>query len=205
MAYSTLERVLAIIAIVPAAATLYFFGFWSRFEFFRRHIVLAFTWMLGTIGGFTILVVLFRAPLLALAVETPPLIAALGWIVIAVACLFGTIADRQIGFRVRAFMPFFEDHGRIELQTSGAYGIVRHPIYASGLWFQTGALLVTGSLAVLLAIMVFGLGALWFTRQEEQRLITLLDDPTQYDRYRQRVRALLPWPRAHADRPSSSI
>jgi len=33
---------------------------------------------------------------------------------------------------------------------------------------------------------------LWFTRQEEARLVALLDDPTEYDRYRARVPALLP-------------
>jgi protein-S-isoprenylcysteine O-methyltransferase Ste14 len=72
---------------------------------------------------------------------------------------------------------------------------VRHPIYASGIYFQLGVLLVTGYFAVATALVVLFLGALWFTHQEELRLRALLDDPAQYDRYRARVRALIPWPR----------
>ena len=45
--------------------------------------------------------------------------------------VLGFAADRQIGIRVRLFTPFFDRHGRIELKTTGAYGIVRHPIYAA--------------------------------------------------------------------------
>jgi len=56
--------------------------------------------------------------------------------------VFGTVADRQIG--LRSFMPFLDDDGRIQLKTTGAYGVVRHPIYASGIGFQLGVLLVTG-------------------------------------------------------------
>jgi protein-S-isoprenylcysteine O-methyltransferase Ste14 len=39
---------------------------------------------------------------------------------------------------------------------------------------------------------VFWLGALWFTRQEERRLVELLADPTAYDGYRARVGRLFP-------------
>jgi protein-S-isoprenylcysteine O-methyltransferase Ste14 len=39
---------------------------------------------------------------------------------------------------------------------------------------------------------VLAAGALWFTRQEERRLVALLDDPAAYERYRRRVPALLP-------------
>lgn len=187
--------VLAIIAIAPASVPLYFAVFWSRFEFFRRHPALAYAFMLGVLGGGIAAAIVFREPLLAASVEMPVAIRILGWLVIAAAMVFGTIADRQIGFRVRAFVPFFEANGRIDLVTTGAYGVVRHPIYASGIWFQLGTALVTGSAAVAIACAVFTLGALWFTRQEEKRLVTLLADPTAYDRYRARVPALFPRPR----------
>jgi protein-S-isoprenylcysteine O-methyltransferase Ste14 len=120
----------------------------------------------------------------------------------AVATVFGTIADRQIGLRVRSFMPLFDEHGRIELKTTGAYSVVRHPIYAAGSGFQLGIFLVTGYPAVFVAWVVFTLGALWFTRQEEGRLMGLLDDPSEYDRYRQRVPALFPRIRPPRPRPS---
>jgi protein-S-isoprenylcysteine O-methyltransferase Ste14 len=118
--------------------------------------------------------------------------AALGWVIVVAASAVGTVADRQIGFRVRSFTPFFEEHGRLELRTSGAYGLVRHPIYAAAIAFQLGIFLVTGYPVVAVACVVLALGAQWFTRQEEARLVALLDDPTQYERYRERVPALLP-------------
>jgi protein-S-isoprenylcysteine O-methyltransferase Ste14 len=184
--------VLAILAIAPASVPLYFWLFWSKFDFFRRHPALAYTLMLGVLGGGIAAAIVLREPLLSVGVAMPVAVRVLGWIVIAAAMLFGTIADRQIGFRVRAFVPFFEDGGRIELVTSGAYRVVRHPIYASGLWFQVGVALVTGYAAVAIACLIFTLGALWFTRQEERRLVTLLADPTEYDRYRAKVPALFP-------------
>jgi protein-S-isoprenylcysteine O-methyltransferase Ste14 len=52
--------------------------------------------------------------------------------------------------------------------------------------------LVTGELAIAAACAVLTLGALWFTRQEERRLVPLLEDPAEYERYRARVGALLP-------------
>jgi protein-S-isoprenylcysteine O-methyltransferase Ste14 len=144
------------------------------------------------IGGLGAVAYAWRDDLLAIAIDTPVPVKAIGWIVVATAIVFGTIADRQIGFRVRSFAPFFDAGAKIRLQTTGAYGVVRHPIYASGIYFQIGALLVTGALAVAVALVVFTLGALWFTRQEERRLVELLDDPADYDRYRARVPALFP-------------
>ena len=121
-----------------------------------------------------------------------------GWVLIAAATIFGWIADRQIGMRIRSFAPFFDEHGRIRLRTTGAYGIVRHPIYAAGRVFQFGAFLVTGYPSVLVAWAIFGFGAIWFTRQEEQRLMELLDDPLEYERYRDRVPALFFLPRVRS-------
>jgi protein-S-isoprenylcysteine O-methyltransferase Ste14 len=192
MTYRDVVTVVAIIAIVPVAAVPYFYLFWSRFDMWRRHPVAAFAMIASIIGGVSALVIAYRGPLLSFTVEPPAAVATLGWIVIAAATVFGTVADRQIGFYVRAFLPFFAKRGRIELRTSGAYGVVRHPIYASGIWFQLGAVLVTGSVAVAVACVVFALGARWFTRREERELVTLLRDPSQYERYRERVPALFP-------------
>lgn len=184
-------KVLAAIAMLPAGATFYFFVFWTWFDFWRRHPALALTMMLGTFAALAIAIgvsdIAFRY---AVAMPQPARVA--GWLVIAIVTVFGTIADRQIGLRVRTFMPFFEEQGRIELKTTGAYAVVRHPIYASGIGFQLGAFLVTGYLAILVSCLVFTLGALWFTRQEERRLAKLLDDPAEYERYRARVGALVP-------------
>ena len=188
-------RTLAAIATVPMAATLYFGVFWTWFAFWRRHPVLTYTLMLGTLGGVVVIVYAYRADLLAPTFEPHVAVRIVGWIILALAMLLACIADRQLGFRVRSFAPFFDDDAKITLRATGSYAVVRHPIYASGIYFQIGVFLVTGVAAVAMSCVMFGLGALWFTRQEERRLRERLVDPTAYDRYRARVPALLPWPR----------
>jgi protein-S-isoprenylcysteine O-methyltransferase Ste14 len=190
--------VLAILAIAPASATPWFALFWLGFGFWRRHLGLAFLALVAVIGGFTTAVVLLRAPLLEPVIAMPPGVPVLGWAIVAASFLLSLVADRQLGLRVRSFFPYFEEGGRIDLVTTGAYGIVRHPIYAAGIYYQAGIFLVTGSLAVLAACALLTGGALWFTRREERALRTLLADPGAYDRYRARVPALLPWPRGRA-------
>ncbi len=199
-------KALALGAIIPAGAALWFVLFWNLFEFWRRHRALTYAAM----GTTVVSVVLAAHALEHLTWFGGPLVMpvwarTIGWALIAVSTVFGWIADRQIGVRVRSFAPFFDRLGRIELKTTGAYGVVRHPIYAAGRVFQFGVFLVTGYPSVLLAWAVFGFGAIWFTRQEERRLVTLLDDPASYDRYRARVPALFPFLRprmseAHAKR-----
>ncbi len=193
-------RALAITATVPAAATLYFFVFWSGFSFWRRHRIATYVLFLGTIGGFAAAAVTWRRPLFADATALPAWLAVIGWIVIAIVILFSLVADRQLGLHVRSFAPFFDDNETIELRTGGAYGVVRHPLYAGGSGYQIGVFLITGSVTVAIAWAVFTLGALWFTRQEERRLIERLRDPDAYRRYRARVPALLPWPRPRGPR-----
>jgi protein-S-isoprenylcysteine O-methyltransferase Ste14 len=188
-------RLLAALAIVPAGATFYFFVFWHWFDVWRRHRVLTYVMMLGTFAALGAGIYAFRGLVFAERVDFPVWIEAVGWALIAAASLLGFVADRQIGIRVRSFTPFFEASGRIQLKTTGAYGIVRHPIYAGGLGFQVGSFLVTGYLGVAVAWAVLALGAAWFTRREEERLAPLLDDPGAYQRYRDRVPALCPWPR----------
>jgi protein-S-isoprenylcysteine O-methyltransferase Ste14 len=183
---------LAILATFPAGATPYFYCFWRWFDFWRRHVVLTFALMLGMIGGLIAALVVLRARVFGPALDMPWPIQTIGWALIAITFVLAVVADRQLGIRVRSFMPFFEPGGRIELRTTGAYGVVRHPIYAAGIGYQIGAFLVTGYLAIAIAAVILALGARWFTRQEERRLIALLDDPAAYDRYRARTPALLP-------------
>jgi protein-S-isoprenylcysteine O-methyltransferase Ste14 len=190
-----LARAFALLAMLPAGATLYFFVFWRGFDFWRRHRVATYVMMFGTFFVLGVAAYLARQTVFAWRFHPTTAHLVLGWLILGESWALGLVADRQLGLRIRSFTPFFEENARIALRTTGAYAIVRHPIYASGIGFQLGALLVTGYLAILPAWIVFTLGAVWFTRQEERRLVTLLDDPTAYDRYRARVPALLPWPR----------
>jgi protein-S-isoprenylcysteine O-methyltransferase Ste14 len=193
----TLERALKLLAFLstlPAGATLHFFIFWRWFDTWRRHplgcsiyaIIFAIYFALGTA------LYVFRDVVFAYRVEMPEGAQIAGWVLIALSLVLGTVADRQLGIRVRAFLPFFEEGARIKLRTGGAYAIVRHPIYVSGIVWQIGAFLVTGTLAVLVSCAVFFVGALWFTRQEERRLAEIVDDPSAYEQYRSRVGRLFP-------------
>jgi len=193
-------RFLALSAVIPAGAPLYFFLFWRWFDYWRKRPLRTYALMFGTLIGFGAGAVELRRFVLAPRVAMPFWIQAAGWILMALALVLGFVADRQIGIRVRSFMPFFEEHGRIELETTCAYGVVRHPIYAAGIYYQLGAFLVTGYVAVAAACAVFALGAMWFTRQEERRLLPLLDDPAAYQRYRERVPALFPFIRPRPGR-----
>ena len=185
-------RLLAAIAIWPAVATPLFLVFWTLFSFWRRHVILWGATALAILAGYTAAEIAWRDELLAPAIDMSIALRILGGAVIAASFVLATVADRQIGLRVRSFMPYFETDGRIDLVTTGAYGVVRHPIYAGGIWFQLGAFLATGMLAIVPALAVLALGALWFTRQEERRLVALLADPAAYERYRARVPALIP-------------
>jgi protein-S-isoprenylcysteine O-methyltransferase Ste14 len=186
------EQSLALGAVIVATGTPWFFVFWTWFDFWRKHRVLTYSAMALTFGVVAAFVIGLHHLVLGARLHMPGAIRTIGWLLIGVSAVFGFVADRQIGVRVRSFLPFFDTHGHIELKTTGAYGVVRHPIYAAGCIFELGVFLATGYPSVLVACAIFGLGARWFSRQEEMRLMSLLDDPEEYVRYRQRVPALFP-------------
>jgi protein-S-isoprenylcysteine O-methyltransferase Ste14 len=198
MLYERFLRAMALFMIMRAAAPAYFFVFWRWFATWRTHRLPALLMMLGIFVGIGGAIVTLRHMLLATRLAPPVPVRVIGWALIVVATAIGTKADRQMGPQLRYFKPFFDPHGRIELKTNGAYAMVRHPIYTSWVVFQVGTFAATGYVAVIIACAVLTLGATWFTRQEEKRLVELLEDPTAYHRYRQRVPALFPrlWPTA---------
>lgn len=191
------QRGLALYAVLIAAAAVWFLIFWTCFDFWKKRRTLTYFALGATFISYGVALAVFRDWILAGKLDPPSIVVVIGWAVMVIATVLGTVADRQIGFRVRSFTPFFEKRGHLALKTDGAYGVVRHPIYASGSAFQLGAFLVTGYPTVLVAWVIFTFGAMWFTSKEEERLVALLADPTEYDRYRERVPALLPHPRRH--------
>jgi protein-S-isoprenylcysteine O-methyltransferase Ste14 len=174
-------------------APLWFLVFWHWFDFWRTRRTLTYSVWAALFIAVAAVVALTLDALFGPRFAPPPWSAVTGWALMAATTVFGAVADRQLGTRVRSFMPFFDEgHRHIRLRTSGAYAVVRHPIYAAGVWFALGMFLVTGYWVLLASLVVFTLSALWFTRQEERRLTALLEDPTEYDRYRARVGALFP-------------
>jgi protein-S-isoprenylcysteine O-methyltransferase Ste14 len=83
---------------------------------------------------------------------------------------------------------------RHELRTSGAYRIVRHPIYAGVAGLALGAMLVLG-FGVMVVVAAFTLAFIaWRVWREERMLVATFGD--QYRAYRRRVPALVPFVRA---------
>jgi protein-S-isoprenylcysteine O-methyltransferase Ste14 len=191
----SLGRALAFVAILILSGVLWFFTLWTWFDFWRRHRNLAYTVLALCFVLVGTLAVTLKRWSFGGRISMPAWMVAIGWTMMAAASVLAFVADRQIGFRVRSFLPFFEHHGHIDLKTTRAYAVVRHPIYTAAWVINLSIFLISGYPSSLFASVVFGLGAIWFTRREEARLMELLDDPSEYVRYRERVPALFPLPR----------
>lgn len=111
----------------------------------------------------------------------------IGVLMMAGGGLFGLAAVLRLGLNLTAFPKPIEGG---TLVTSGAYAIVRHPIYAGLILAAFGWALWNTSLVGL------GLGVILFlffdlkSRQEERWLIQAYPE---YRTYQQRVKKLIPW------------
>ena len=113
----------------------------------------------------------------------PPLLAALGWVLLAVGCGVQLLALASL--RGRAAMPLMTD----ALVEHGVYGHIRHPIYAGLLLEFAALLLVKPCRALALACVLGMLWALLQTRLEE---LDLLERMPAYREYLERVPRFLP-------------
>lgn len=193
MLYGRIRDALAFVSVWTTAGPIFFLVFWTWFDFWRERRAVTYSITGVILIASACLIVLLRAYTFGGRLDMPLGVVALGWVIIAAANALGFVADRQLGFWLRAFSPFFEAERHIKLRTTGAYGIVRHPIYVAGGLLQLGTFLLSGYPAVLAACVVWTLSAMWFTRREEEHIMAhLLDDPDEYVRYRLRVGALFP-------------
>ena len=81
----------------------------------------------------------------------------------------------------------YSDH---ELRSTGVFGIVRHPLYASLIWMGTGASLLYHNWASLIFLIVLFVPAMWYRARLEERLLS--ERLPQYEDYRQRVAMFIP-------------
>ncbi|MFO7695717.1 MAG: isoprenylcysteine carboxylmethyltransferase family protein [Anaerolineae bacterium] len=116
---------------------------------------------------------------LAVAVLRP-----VGWaLLMAGAALWGAaIVQLLTGF----------SQGR--LVTTGAYGVVRNPIYASAIWFLLpGTALATATWVYLVPALALYTGVMLFIGAEEQRMLAGYGE--EYREYTQRVHRIVPFRR----------
>lgn len=105
----------------------------------------------------------------------------------AAALLLGASGSRQL----RKFLtplPYPVDHN--QLVTSGAYALVRHPLYSSLLLAATGWTLFTMSLAHLF-LTLFGFIFFSYKASREERWLT--ERHPEYADYARRVKRFIPW------------
>jgi protein-S-isoprenylcysteine O-methyltransferase Ste14 len=90
----------------------------------------------------------------------------------------------------RQLTPFPRPRADATLVETGAFGLVRHPLYGGGTLMMLGWGLVNGRWSGLLATLVVGV---FFDRKAsvEERLLSQLF--AAYPDYRRRVRKLIPW------------
>lgn len=101
---------------------------------------------------------------------------------------FGVLAGQHLGKQLRIQAVVTDDH---RLVTTGPYGVVRHPIYASLLGLLLATALTWSDPRVLVAALpVFLLGTEIRVRSEERLLAAYFGE--QFEEYRRRVRAYLP-------------
>ena len=110
-----------------------------------------------------------------------------GLAVFFVGMAFFIAARQQLGRNWSQTVSAKEEQ---ELVTAGPYHVVRHPMYAAGLFQCLGAAIVVGGpflcmLLTLLPIFLWRVGA-------EDKLMTR-QFPTQYPRYMQHTKALVPF------------
>jgi protein-S-isoprenylcysteine O-methyltransferase Ste14 len=116
-----------------------------------------------------------------------PVLAALGAAAVLASTALMVWARWAIG-TMWAGRPMVQD--RHELQTTGPYGLVRHPIYTGIAGLALGTALVDGlgaTIVVLACLLVF---ITWRVRSEERMMLATFGD--QYQAYRRRVPALVP-------------
>ncbi len=99
-------------------------------------------------------------------------------------------APALVNLGVRRITPLPYPREGITLVDTGAYGIVRHPMYGGGVIFAVGwALFVSGWLTLVYALALF-VFVDYKSRREERWLSERF---AQYADYRRRVRKLLPF------------
>jgi protein-S-isoprenylcysteine O-methyltransferase Ste14 len=110
-----------------------------------------------------------------------------GLVIDAVGILLLTLSGVTLGSNLTIFPRPRADGS---LTQSGAYRIVRHPMYGSALLLALGWSLFRTSFPALILTVVLGL---FFDRKARREEVWLVEKYPDYGEYRKRVRKLIPW------------
>lgn len=103
-------------------------------------------------------------------------------------CAFAIWARLTLGGNWSGQVTVKEGH---ELMTRGPYSLSRHPIYSGLMLAVVGTALAGGEWHCALAVVVILMALLVKMGQEEKLMLQTF--PVAYPKYRQRVKALVPW------------
>jgi protein-S-isoprenylcysteine O-methyltransferase Ste14 len=115
----------------------------------------------------------------------------IAWLGLAVTiggCAFAIWARATLGSNWSAMVTVKRDH---ELILRGPYAVVRHPIYSGLLFALTGTSIAVGELRAFIGLGVAFIGFLLKSATEEKFMLE--EFSTEYARYCQRVRRLIPF------------
>jgi len=111
----------------------------------------------------------------------------LGLALVVVGAGVNVIGRHQLGANWANQIAIYQRH---ELQTGGAFRLVRHPLYASLIWMFLGASLAHVNWAAGAATVCVFIPAMYYrSRQEERMLISTFPE---YGAYRNRIGAFFP-------------
>ena len=146
-------------------------------------------WVVGQLGLFTIIAAAGLRDVVGHGSPDPwgPAVSVIGIVAIVVGC---GVAGRGIWDLRSGLSPFPRPIAGAPLVESGAYRLIRHPIYSGLVLGAIGWVLVTGSI---LAIGAAGLLFLLLAAKSRREEVWLLAIHPQYRAYQQRTKRLIPW------------
>jgi protein-S-isoprenylcysteine O-methyltransferase Ste14 len=113
------------------------------------------------------------------------------WSLVAITiggCAFAVWARATLGSNWSSIVTVKQDH---ELILRGPYSVVRHPIYSGLLLALTGTAIAVGEIRAFIGLGLAIIGFLLKSTAEEKFMCE--EFSTEYTRYRQRVRRLIPF------------
>jgi len=125
----------------------------------------------------------------AFEIEVAPALRAAGLAIAFAGALFAAWSMWRLGRSYAVRMDVFAEH---RLVTDGPFALVRHPLYLGALVYHIGAFVALGDLLLAASTVVVVLPLLAYRATVEERALVVAFGE-EYERYRSRVPALLPF------------